>query len=163
MTTDTRSRTRRIKDALISILEGIQYDVGNGPEPAFSAVLDNTHNDVEGSPVARVLPGRGIKVSTGSNTQKDYQVPFSVIISWPLEDPSDIEQSLYDRMYDITDLILEKVAAEDYIGELSTIDPQIINWRMDVSGTNWRLAAGRGGALLLCEVQIEVTYSQDVF
>jgi hypothetical protein len=148
---------RRIKDALVSILSGLTY----GGEPAFVSVLDNTHAEFSGSPVARVLPD-GYKSVTGSNYQKDHTVSFSIIISWPLEDPSDVEADLYNAMYDLTDVVVNALELGDHAGQLTTVDPTIQDWKMDVTKAAWRLAAGKTGALLLDEIIVEVTYSQDV-
>lgn len=148
---------RKIKDALVTILTGLTY----GGEPAFVSVLDNTHSEFAGSPVARVLPD-GYRSVTGSNYQKDHMVSFSVIISWPIEDPSNIEADLYNAMYDLTDVVVNALELGDHAGRLSAIDPTIQDWKLDVTRANWRLAAGKTGALLLDEIIVEITYSQDI-
>lgn len=160
--TDTRGLNRRIKDALVTILSGMTYDAGAGAEPAFANVVDNTHNDFEGSPIARVLPSDYTSV-TGSNVQRDHTVTYSVILSWALEDPRDIEANLYNQMYDLTDLIVNTLQSDDYSGELTSLDPKIQDWMMNVNQATWRIGAGKTGALLLCEIKVAVTYSQDIY
>jgi hypothetical protein len=148
---------RMIKDALVTILTGLTY----GGETAFANVTDNTHNDFEGSPIARVLPG-GYQSVTGSNVQRDHTVSYSIILSWPLENPSDVEADLYNQMYDLTDLIVDTLQHDDYIQKLSTINPLITNWLLDANRATWRIAAGKIGALLLCEINVMVSYSKDI-
>ncbi|MEA9986253.1 hypothetical protein [Subtercola sp. RTI3] len=161
MTTDTRGLNRRIKDALVTILSSLQYDAGSGAEDAFVDVVDNTRDAFEGSPIARVLPD-GFASTPGSNSQNDHTPKFDVIVSWPLEDPSDVESALYDQLYDITDLIVNKVEHDDWVDELTQIDPNIQNWIMDIGKVSWRIASGKSGALLLLEIVIGITYSQDL-
>lgn len=157
-----KGNNRKIKDALISMLQGITYDTGSGPEPAFVNVLDNTKYEFEGYPSVLVLPNT-LASTTAQSAQMDHTVSFATIMHFSLSDPATIETATYNQMYDLTDLIVDTVEHGDYIGQLSTIDPTITNWRMDVKQARWYVATGKIGALLLCNVDIEVTYSKDVY
>jgi hypothetical protein len=85
-----------------------------------------------------------------------------VIISWPLEDPSNVEKDLYNSMYDLTDVIVNALEHDDHIGQLSVIDPTIQDWMMNVNSAKWHAAVGKTGALLICDINVAVSYSQDV-
>ncbi|RAN78016.1 hypothetical protein B5P43_18465 [Bacillus sp. SRB_336] len=153
---------RRIKDALITILSGITYDTGLGEEPAFVSVLDNTKDEFEGYPAIRILPNNLSSV-IDTNAQNNHTVSFAVIMHFPLNSPDEVESSIYDRMYDLTDLIVDTAEHADYIDELSTIDSAIQNWLMVVKQGRWYIANGKAGSLLLCNLDIEVSYSKDVY
>lgn len=158
--TDARGLNRRIKDAIVTMLTGLEYDAGNGPDKAFQNVIDNTHDDFDAQPIARVLPD-GFTSSTAQSYQTDHKVSFSVIVTWALQDPRDVESDLYNAMYDITDLVADLIESGDYQGALSGIDPTIQSWMMNFNKANWKVATGKVGAVLLCEMNISVTYSQD--
>jgi len=157
-----KGMNRRIKDALITILSGITYDTGSGAEPAFVSVLDNTKDEFEGYPAIRILPNNLSSVIV-TNTQNDHTVSFAVIMHFPLNSPDEVESSIYNRMYDLTDLIIDTTEHSDYIGQLSTIDANIQNWLMTVKQGRWYIANGKAGSLLLCNLDIQVSYSKDVF
>lgn len=157
-----KGNNRRIKDALVTVLQGVTYDTGSGGEPAFVNVLDNTKDEFEGYPSVRLLPN-DITSITGSSTQKDHTVSFAALMHFPLEDPANIESDVYNQMYDLTDLIVDTVEHGDYVGQLSAIDPAINNWKMEVSQATWQVVTGKIGSFLLCNVNINTTYSKDVY
>lgn len=158
---DYRLMSRRIKDAVIVMLQGIQYDTGSGPEPAFVNVLDNTKDDFEGYPSVRVLPNNLASV-TGDNVDKDHTVAFAVLMHFPLEDPNNIESNIYNQMYDLTDLIVNTIEHSDYIGKLSQIDPSIQSWMMEMKSARWYVATGKVGGMLIVNVALEISYSKEV-
>jgi hypothetical protein len=159
MTVAYKGMNRKIKDAVVTMLTGITYDTGSGAEPAFVSVLDNTKDEFEGYPSVRVLPN-DIASVTAMNAEKDHTVSFAVIMHFPLNSPADVESDTYNHMYDLTDLIVDTSEHGDYIGQLSTIDPTIQNWMMEVKSARWYIATGKSGALLLCNVNITVSYSR---
>jgi hypothetical protein len=156
-----KGRNRRIKDALVTILQGITYDAGSGAEPAFVSVLDNTKDEFEGYPAVRVLPNNLASV-TGSTYQRDHTVSYAVIMHFPLEDPNNIESQLYNQLSDLSELIVNVMEQADKSATLSSIDPVIQDWKIDVKSARWYVAAGKAGSLLLSNIDIEVTYSQDL-
>ena len=157
-----KGNNRRIKDALITILSGISYDTGAGPEPAFVNVLDNTKDEFEGYPSVRVLPNNIIS-TTITNVEKDHVVSFAVIMHFPLNSPYEVESTVYNRMYDLTDLIIDTTEHADYVGQLTKNDPLIQNWMMNVTSVRWHIANGKSGSLLLCNMNIDISYSKDVY
>lgn len=154
-------RSRRIKDALVQILHGITYDTGAGAEPAFAQVADNTHDEFTSYPAVRVLPNVLVS-TTAAFAQKDHAVTFAVITSLPLNNPDDIESATYNHMYDLADLITDTLEAADYDDLLTDIDPQVSNVVMEVNQGRWYVAEGGTGSLLLCNIEVQVTYAKDV-
>jgi hypothetical protein len=157
-----KGNSRKIKDGLVQILQGITYDTGAGAEPAFVQVLDNTKDEFEGYPSLRVLPNN-ISSASADNADKNHTVSFAIIMHFPLSSPTDIESTTYNRMYDLTDLIIDTLEHDDYIGQLSKIDPSFVNWIMDIKQGSWRVATGKTGALLLCSINAEISYSKAVY
>jgi hypothetical protein len=157
-----KGKNRRIKDGLVQILQGITYDTGAGPEPAFVSVLDNTKDEFEGFPAVVVLPNT-ISSMTATNAEKDHTVSFAVIMHFPLSSPDVVESDTYNHMYDLTDLIIDTTEHADYIGKLSQIDSTIQNWVMDVKQARWYVGQSKSGALLICNVNVEISYSRDVY
>jgi hypothetical protein len=154
-----KGMSRHLKDALITILQGIKYDVGNGPEAAFTNVIDNTDNSFESSPTVEVLPETITSVSA-LTAEKDHTVGFIVRMIWNLQDSSTTESQKFNQAYDLVDLIINTVEHGDYIGQLSTIDPTIQSWLMDVKQAKGWIASGKAGALLIWQVNIIISYSQ---
>ncbi len=158
-----RGNSRKIKDALITILQGITYDTGGGAEPAFVQVLDNTKDEFEGYPSVRVLPNTLSSVTADSES-RDHTVAFAVIMHFPLSSPTDVESATYNHMYDLSDLIMDTAEHADYIGQLSTIDPTFINWLMNVTQVRWYISPNaKPGPILLCNINIEVSYAKSLF
>lgn len=157
-----KGRNRRIKDALVTILTGINYDPGGtGAEPAFVSVLDNTKDKFEGYPAVTILPNN-LGSATGSNTEKEHTVDFAIFTHLPVEDSNTVESALYNQMYDLTDLIIDTLEHADFINTLGTADPTIQNLKMEVPQTRWFIAQGKSGGLLIVNVDVQITYSIDV-
>ncbi|WP_427007195.1 hypothetical protein [Pseudarthrobacter sp. H2] len=154
-----KGMNRKIKDAVVTMLSGITYDTGAGAEPAFVNVLDNTKDEFDGYPSVRLLPN-GMTSTTATSDEKDHTVSFAAIMHFPLNSPTDVESATYNHMYDLTDLIVDTTEHGDHINQLSAIDPTIANWIMNVTQVRWFIANGKSGALLLCNINIEVSYSK---
>src|SRR5947209_1024044 len=103
-----KGKSRQIKDALITVLSGIQLDAGSGPEPAFLSVLDTATGEFDGYPSIRVLPGQ-VDTTKSSVSQNDRAVAFIARVHLPLEagavddDPATREHEAINKMYDLTD------------------------------------------------------------
>lgn len=151
--------SKRIKNALMTILQGITYDAGSGPEPAFVQVLDNTHDEFEGYPSIRILPNK-LPSKSAAVGDFDHTVSYALLTTFPLESTLDIESSTYDQLYDLTDLVVNTLEHADYTGQLSAIDPTIQDWMMNVPLSRWHVGQGKTGALLIGEITVEVSYHQ---
>lgn len=152
---------RRIKDGIVGVLQGITYDTGSGPEPAFVSVLDNTKDEFQGYPSVRVLPN-DFNSEPGEMSQRDHTPSFTLILHLPLESASEIESATYDQMYDLTDLIVDALEHADYEGTLNGESLTHNTWRLVVPQVSWFVATGKAGALLLCNIDVEVSYSKNV-
>ncbi len=153
--TATPGMSRRIKDALVTLLSGLQY----GGEPAFIQVLDNTKDEFKGYPSIRVLPST-LSSTDGDSASRDHTVEYAAIMHFQLQSQTDVESDVYDQMYDRTDLIVNTLEHGDQENELNEIDSGIQDWIMSVPSANWYVGQSKAGALLLCNVIIRVTYSQ---
>lgn len=156
-----KGASRKIKDGLVQILQGITYDTGAGAEPAFTSVISSSTDQFEGSPVAMVLPS-ALDSQTAASAQFDHTNAFSVWIFLSITDPASVEDAVYSQMLDLVDLVVDTTEHDDYIGRLSQIDPTFQNWIMNVSHTRIYTAAGKGGAYLVADMSITISYSKDV-
>src|SRR5688500_15917120 len=117
-------KSKRIKNALKTLLGGIQYDIGSGNEPAFVSVLDNTTGEFDGYPSLRVLPG-DLDTEKASVAENERTTAYVIYVHLPLESKPATEAATYDKMYDLTDLILDCLDEGDYDNSLSAIDSTI--------------------------------------
>lgn len=152
---DTRGMSRRIKDALVAILSGLEYQ----GETAFVSVLDNTRGEFDGYPSLRVLPGE-LSSESSDSADMDHTVEYAAIMHFKLQTTDEIESETYDRMYDYTDLIMNTLEQADTRRTLSEIDPDIQSWMLSVPNARWFVGQSASGALLLCNVVVQVSYSQ---
>lgn len=157
-----KGMSRKLKDAVVTILAGIQYDAGSGVESAFVDVLDSTKDAFNGYPAVRVLPNN-LGSQTGTNTERDHTVSLAIILHLELEDPNNVESAIYDQMYDLTDLIVDTLQSADFSRQLETIDPTITSFfKLEVNNSDWRVASGKTGGMLFANITCDITYSKDV-
>lgn len=149
----TPGNARKFRDAVISILQSIQY----GGEPAFVQVLDNTVGEFEGYPSVRVLPNN-LTSEVDDTRSFRHTVSFAVIMHFPIGAPDAVESDQYDRLLDLTDLIQDQLEHSDHIDQLSTIDPTVADFYMEVPSTTWHVADGANGSLLLCNLTVNISY-----
>lgn len=148
--------TRKVKDALVQILSGLQLD----NDAAFTKVIDNTHDEYQGYPIARILPDSS-RSSVEDSTSWLHQDSYSIIVTWPLTDPSNIESDMYNDSYDIADLVRNSLEHDDHASLLNQLDPSLTWQFATVPNTTWRVATSKsGGAVLAITLSVQVTYSQ---
>lgn len=153
--------SKRFKDALVGILSAIDYDGGNGAEPAFVSVVDNTKDEYDAYPVLRVLPGH-IDDQKGATGQNDRTVNFMLIGHLPLEDVATVPSVTFDQMYNLTDLIIDQLDNADFDNQLQTIDPSIPTFLLNVTRGDWTTEPTKAGAQLTWNIDVEVSYSKDL-
>lgn len=151
--------SKRIKNALISVLAGIQLDAGGGPENAFVQVVGDTSTEFDGYPSIRVMPGE-LDTQKASVAENERTVSFDLYVHLPLEANPATEAATYDRMYDLTDLIIDALDEGDYQGALNQADPTIKTYFLEAQKGDWRVTQSKGGALLLCRLSVNVRYSK---
>jgi hypothetical protein len=150
-------KSKRIKNALVSVLTAITYN----DESAFTQVLDNSRNVFDSYPNVQVLPGdvSNEKTTTG---QTDRTPAYIIRIRIPLEDANQTQSTAYDHMYDLTDLVLDELDTSDHDSTLNDIDPTLGVYMMDATRGDWMVVPSSGGDTLLCDVNVQVTYSKDL-
>ncbi|HET6924999.1 MAG TPA: hypothetical protein VFH39_04175 [Candidatus Saccharimonadales bacterium] len=155
-----KGTSRKVKDCLVNILTNLTYDAGSGAEPLFVKVLDNTHDEFEGYPIARVLPDRAAS-SVQDSISWLHEDSFAIIVTWPLTDPSNVESDLYNAAYDCADLVRDTLEHDDHAATLNSIDPTL-SWNFaTVPSTSWRVATSKqGGAILALSLNVTISYSQ---
>lgn len=162
-------KSKRIKNALVTLLSSIQYDTGAGNEPAFAQVLDNARNVFDGWPNAQVLPG-GLQVERPTTDEMDKTPAYIIRVRIPLEalkgedderTPDERQSAAYDQMYDLTDLIVDALAQDDKDASLND-GSSIAITMMDAKQGDWRIVSGDDGAILLGDLDLTVSYSQDL-
>lgn len=154
-------KSKRIKNALMAILTAIQYDAGGGTEAAFTSVIDSTKDEFDGYPVLRVLPGH-IDDTKGAVGQNDRQVNFMLLGHLPLEDVSTVPAASFDKMYDLTDLIIDTLDEGDFTDALNNEDGTLGTWLMNVSRGDWTTVNTKAGAQLTWNIDVTVSYSKEL-
>lgn len=163
--------SKRIKNALMAMLTAIQYDAGGGAENAFAQVLDNSRNIFDGYPNAQVLPG-DITVERPTTGQADKAPAYIVRIRIPLESldaanetrtPDEIQSAAYDQMYDLTDLVIDAVDQADHDASLTDDAGLISITMMDATRGDWLVVTAADGSVLLCDVNLAVSYSRNLY
>jgi hypothetical protein len=150
--------TRQLKDALVAILQTVQY----GGEPAFVSVLDNTHDEFSGFPAALVLPDKITSVPMGLGGQMEHTAAFEFVTHIPVASPSDVEQTQYNTMYDLTDLLQNAIESGFFTNALSQQIAGFASYNMTCKQAVIRPVQSKIGPILLSRLNIEITYSQDV-
>jgi hypothetical protein len=153
-------RSKRIKNALKAVLAGITYDAGGGAEQAMY-VLDSSSGQFEGYPGLRVLPA-DIDSDKASVAENERVVRFLVSVHLPMEDNAESEAATYDKMYDLTDLILDTLDVGDFTGALNAQDPTIGTYFLNATRGDWFAVEENAGVLLVCDLNVEIKYSKDL-
>lgn len=150
-------KPRRIKDALVTLLTGLQY----GGEDAFQLVTSDPSKEPDQEPWALVFPNEMLSVK-GATGQQDRTVSFDILMSLNLEDNARTQSETYDYMYDLTDLVLSGLESSDFHDSLNAIDSSLGTWILDVPRAQFSPAESKNGLILLCIVNVGLTYSIDL-
>lgn len=156
-----KSKSRHIRDALIVLLQGINYDAGGGSEPAFGLVTSNPSAETNQEPYALVYPAQ-IADTKGAVGQNDRAVGYAIFIELNLETANRTQDQTFNYMYDLTELVLDTLDSGDFHDSLNAQDSSIGTWLMDVSRSTFRPAKSKTGAVLLCTIDITVSYSKNL-
>lgn len=146
--------SRKIKDALKEVLEDVEYK----GQPAFVAVKGSPDDEFDGYPSIRVLPGDQAS-ERSTQSQNDQTVRY--IVRTHVEYGSDSEAA-FDHMYDLTDLIIDTLNEADFANKLQEIDEDIPTFMMNADRGDWFDSDTQAGVVLMCDVNVEVTYSKDL-
>jgi hypothetical protein len=151
--------SKRIKNALKTVLTGITYDTGSSSEAAFVSVKGSTKGEFDGYPAVRVLPG-DVTTDKASVAENDRGVAFIVRVHLLMENKPESEEDTYDWMYDLTDLILDTLDIGDYTGVLNSVDNTLDTLMLNATRGDWMVAETNAAAVLLCDVNLNVRYSK---
>lgn len=154
----TPGTTRKIKDALVAMLQAVQY----GGENAFTSVLDNTHDEFTGFPAALVLPDKVTSVPEALGGVMQHVARFVVVTHIPVASVSSVEQTQYNTIYDLNDLVMNAVESGYLNDFISQQIPGFASYNMECTEGAIRVAKSKVGPILLATLNVEVTYSQDV-
>lgn len=154
-----KSKARKLRDALVTVIQGINYDAGGGSEPAFALVTGDPSQEFNQEPYALVYPAP-INSTKGATGQQDREVTFQILVLLNMETGARTQSQTYDYMYDLTELILDALDAGDFHDVLNTVDPTLGTWLMDASRGTFVPADTKSGAALLCTIDVAVNYSQ---
>lgn len=144
--------SKSIKNALVEVLDGIEYQ----DEPAFTDVIGHTQGEFDSYPLVRVLPGDQTS-ERSTQSQNDRTIRYIVRTHVELNGGT-----AFDYMYDLTDLIIDTINEADFADQLSTIDPTIPTFMMQADRGDWFDTDTQAGVVLVCDVNVEVTYSKDL-
>lgn len=84
-----------------------------------------------------------------------------IYVHLPLESTAATESATYDKMYDLTDLILDCLDEGDFDNSLSAIDSTIGVHFLDAQRGDWIVNTSKGGAILICLIDVNVRYSKN--
>lgn len=145
------SKSKDIKDAIKVLLTGLELD----GEPAFQVVKGTPYGLLDGFPAVRVIPAdQGTE--KGATGQNNRTVAMTVRILIPFESRNDDDD--FDKMYELTDLVLDALDSEDYDGSfVDTLSAEELN----ASRGDWGETDGPSGPLLTCDIAVAVSYSKD--
>lgn len=143
------SKSLDIKNALVSLLQAVQLD----GETAFTEVRGHTRGEFNGYPSIRVLP-LDVSNEQGAQSQMDKTVAFSVRTHLPIGDGSE-----FDRMYILTDLILDTIDQADNDDDLRAALGTNL---MSATRGLWGEMETQRGVVLYADINVEVSYSKDL-
>ena len=162
-----KSVSRHLRDALIEVLQGIQYDAGSGPEQAFQLVDGNPSDEFDQEPYALVYPADLINTKSQTGEQ-DRNLQFEIFLLLKLENGLNADSSArtqeqtYDYMYDLAELVLNALDEADWNDTLHSDDVTIVNWILNASRGTFLPAKMKAGAVLVCTIHVSVEYSFDL-
>lgn len=163
-----KSKQRAIKDALVTMLAAIQLDAGTGAEDAFALVTDDPSKDFDtGYPYLLVFP---------ADTQDEHVVTdesqrivgYTLIMLIPLEDKDNSyagstgQLAAYNKMYDLSELVLDALDIGDWHSSLNQIDSSLGTLMVNSSRSGISVGDAKGGSVLICSIDVGVMYTKQL-
>lgn len=150
-------KSKRIKNALKAIATDLQYN----DEPAFQEVLGSNAGAFNGYPNLQILPG-DISTEHVTTGESDHAPAYILRVRIPLEDTNTAQETAVDKMYDLTDLLIDAIEDQDTHMSLTDDDGLIAITKMDAARGDWLEVPASNGANLVCDVNVQITYSKDL-
>ena len=144
------SKSRDIRNALIAVLVPLQID----SEPAFMEVVGHTGGEWDKYPTVRVLP-LDVSNEKGAQSQNDRTVAFVVRTHIPATQNGED----YEKMYPLTDLIIDALDKADYD---NTFQTAVGTYLMNVTRGEWQYIETAKGVVLMSDINVEVSYSKNL-
>jgi hypothetical protein len=142
------SKALDIRNQIMTIIQGVQLD----GEPAFTEVIGHPRGQFDSEPAVRVLPSDQTSEDTTFG-QSDRTVSF--IVRTHLKSTDAGEE--FDRMYELTDLLIDRLDKADYANELSGFNV----FQMETTRGTWFEEDSQAGPILSCDLNVAVKYSKD--
>lgn len=142
------SKALDIRDQLKTIIENVQLE----GEPAFAGVIGHPRGQFDKQPMVRILPND----QTSENAtfgQSDRTVSFIVRTHLKATD----EGTEFDVMYELTDLLIDRLDQADHNNELDNFNVFFIETTRGV----WFEEESQAGPILSCDLNVAVKYSKD--
>lgn len=156
-----KSKSRKIRDALIGILNAVSYDAGGGAEPAFALVTGDPSTEFAQEPYALVYPAPTLD-SKGATGQNDREVQFEILLLLSMQNGQRTQSQTYNYMYDLSELVLDALDEGDFTDALDTQDASIGAYLMDAKRSSFIPADVKGGAVLLCTIDVSISYAKNL-
>lgn len=157
----TVSIAARFKNALLALMQTVQYDAGSGADRAFQEVTGSLASDFDTSPNLQVLPG---DVSDGrvTSAQTERVVRYVLRTRLALEDSAKTQDEIVDHMYALTDLIIDTVDLADQNSSLGDGQGEFPSYFMDATRGDWITVETPAGSHLDCDIDVKITYSKNL-
>jgi hypothetical protein len=152
-------KSKTIKNAIKTLVSTIKYDTGSGEEDAFTLITDSTAGEFDSSPVLQILPG-DVTTTKGTTAQNDRVVALILRTHLQIEGDPGNESAVVDHMYDLTDLLIDQLDQGDQDGALAGTGTGA--WILNATRGDWTVVPQNEGAVLMCDVNVEVKYSKDL-
>jgi hypothetical protein len=144
-------KSRAIKDALLTTLQNMG-STSDGTK--LVSVLDNTRGAFEGYPAAQLLPMR-LDNSVLANHQQERTSNYVLLVHIPMEDTPETEQTAYNTMYDIVDLVTDTL-------DTASFDLGVGVLLLETTLADYQVATMKNGVTLLVRIDIKAMYTKDV-
>lgn len=154
-------KAKRIKNSLVALLTGIQYDAGSGPEDAFQQVLGSNYGTFTGWPNVQVLPGHEA-VTVVTTHQNDKAPDYIIRVRIALEDTSQSQDAAFEQMYDLSDLMIDAISDADHDSTLNDSEGTLGVYMMNINQGDWAILPTNGGLCLAFDLIVQVTYARDM-
>lgn len=145
--------TKKIKNALITGLSDLQA-TENGTK--VQEVRGSSLYAFNSYPAIRVLPN-DVTVETETNRSNQRDAQFTLLVHIEVEDKesANAEEEAYDTMYDLQDIILNKLDSLDWINDLN-----ILKCQGKYGGYEW--LEMKAGLNLVFRIDVVASYSHKV-
>lgn len=146
----TKFITKAIKNGLISTLGNLDA-TENGTK--IQAVSGSSSNVFDSYPAIRVLPN-DIDNETETNRTDQRTSKFTLLVHIEVEKDSSVsEETAYDTMYDLQDIIFDKLQSYDWTNSLNVLQTQ-------ATYGGYEFLEMKNGLNLVFRIDVSVVYSR---